>query len=213
MWIFAAQSGAWRPSGRPRVGTARPDPDGRRDRRRAVRTTHAGSRHHEYPASEDQQLCPARGLQPGCELGDGVRRNAGNPAQPFRVVHEASTAHGDALGEAEVHRPQEPREVAPDAVEIRGVASRAASSFGPTRARGIVAQTRTSPSRSTSMQKACCTLPDRTGRGRCERPRCGRRDPSPRSSGPSAPRGRSLRGEDRGPRAIALDASWKNGSS
>jgi hypothetical protein len=37
-------------------------------------------RHHEDPASEDEQLGPGRGAQPGREVGHGLGRNAGNTA-------------------------------------------------------------------------------------------------------------------------------------
>ena len=98
-------------------------------------------RHHEHPAGEDR--AGTRGSRPRSRGASSATVAAGSPAtllQPLGIAHEPAAPHRDALGEAEVHRAQQPRQVAADALEVHGVAELVQHRLGPALARRVVAE-------------------------------------------------------------------------
>ena len=162
MWIFAAQSGACAA-----VGPAH-ELEPLDEVPPAVVVVGVGLRveaalevrHHEHPAGEDEQVRAARRRAAGARARRRSRRKPGDPS-----------------GATRGSRTSRPQRMATPSVRQRCIVRSSHGSSRPTpskyaawpnscsivsaqRALGaLLLRTRTSPSRSTSMQNACCTLP------------------------------------------------------
>ena len=116
-------------------------PARRRARRRGRRRARARSGSSRAPSG--RRRAARRGAHRRAGPRDRRRSTARAPAtvrEPVRIVHEPAATHRDALGEAEVHRAQQPRQLAVETVEVDRVTELVQHRLGPALARHVVAE-------------------------------------------------------------------------
>ncbi len=97
-------------------------------------------RHDEDPPGEHEEVRAARGAQPRRELGNRRRRDPRHLFEPVGIADEPAASHRDALGEAQVHGAQQPRQLAADTVEVDRVAELVEHRLRPPFAGRVVAE-------------------------------------------------------------------------